>query len=64
MSPIDRVELLGCPFDRLTMQSTIDQCLAWCDGPRVAHTVITMNAALLCMIRRDRSFERRAVPAI
>jgi len=35
------------------MQSTIDQCLAWCDGPRVAHTVVTMNAALLCMIRRD-----------
>ncbi|HSQ64407.1 MAG TPA: WecB/TagA/CpsF family glycosyltransferase [Polyangiaceae bacterium] len=35
------------------MQSTIDQCLAWCAGPPVAHTVITMNAALLCMIRRD-----------
>jgi N-acetylglucosaminyldiphosphoundecaprenol N-acetyl-beta-D-mannosaminyltransferase len=49
----DRVELLGCPFDRLGMQATIDQCLAWCEGPRVAHTVITMNAALLCMIRRD-----------
>jgi N-acetylglucosaminyldiphosphoundecaprenol N-acetyl-beta-D-mannosaminyltransferase len=53
VSQSDRVELLGCPFDRLTMQSTIDQCLAWCDGPRVAHTVVTMNAALLCMIRRD-----------
>ncbi len=53
MSQRDRVELLGCPFDRLSMQSTIDRCLAWCDGPRVAHTVVTMNAALLCMIRRD-----------
>lgn len=48
-----RVELLGCPFDRLTMQSAVEQCLAWCSGPRVSHTVITMNAALLCMIRRD-----------
>ncbi len=31
----------------------MERCLAWCDGPRVAHTVVTMNAALLCMIRRD-----------
>jgi N-acetylglucosaminyldiphosphoundecaprenol N-acetyl-beta-D-mannosaminyltransferase len=53
VNPRDRIELLGCPFDRLSMQSTIDRCLAWCDGPRVAHTVVTMNAALLCMIRRD-----------
>jgi N-acetylglucosaminyldiphosphoundecaprenol N-acetyl-beta-D-mannosaminyltransferase len=48
-----RVEFLGSPFDRLGMQSTIDRCVAWCYGPRVAHTVITLNAALLCMMRRD-----------
>jgi N-acetylglucosaminyldiphosphoundecaprenol N-acetyl-beta-D-mannosaminyltransferase len=48
-----RIEFLGSPFDRLGMQSTIDQCLAWCDGPRVPHTVITLNAALLCMMRRN-----------
>lgn len=48
-----RIELLGSPFDRIGMQSTIDQCIAWCNGPRVAHTVITLNAALLCMMRRD-----------
>jgi N-acetylglucosaminyldiphosphoundecaprenol N-acetyl-beta-D-mannosaminyltransferase len=48
-----RIELLGSPFDRVGMQSTIDQCVAWCQGPRVAHTVITLNAALLCMMRRD-----------
>lgn len=48
-----RIELLGSPFDRIGMQSTIDQCIAWCYGPRVAHTVITLNAALLCMMRRD-----------
>jgi N-acetylglucosaminyldiphosphoundecaprenol N-acetyl-beta-D-mannosaminyltransferase len=48
-----RTELLGSPFDRVGMQTTIDQCMAWCSGPRVAHTVITLNAALLCMMRRD-----------
>lgn len=48
-----RIELLGSPFDRVGMQSTLDQCIAWCCGPRVAHTVITLNAALLCMMRRD-----------
>ncbi len=49
----DRTELLGSPFDRIGMQSTIDQCMAWCSGPRVSHIVITLNAALLCMMRRD-----------
>jgi N-acetylglucosaminyldiphosphoundecaprenol N-acetyl-beta-D-mannosaminyltransferase len=48
-----RTELLGSPFDRIDMQSTIDQCIAWCYGPRKAHTVITLNAALLCAMRRD-----------
>ena len=48
-----RVELLGCPFDTIGMQATIDQCVAWCEGPRAAHTVVTMNAALLCTMRRD-----------
>lgn len=53
MTGITRTNLLGCPFDQIGMQSTIEQCLAWCEGPRASHTVITMNAALLCMIRRD-----------
>jgi len=48
-----RIELLGSPFDRVGMQSTVDQCIAWCQGPRVPHTIITLNAALLCMMRRD-----------
>lgn len=52
MSP-PRIELLDSPFDRVGMQSTVDQCIAWCNGPRVSHTVITLNAALLCTMRRD-----------
>jgi N-acetylglucosaminyldiphosphoundecaprenol N-acetyl-beta-D-mannosaminyltransferase len=53
MNRESRIELLGCPFDTVGMQSTIDQCIAWCEQPRAPHTVITMNAALLCMIKRD-----------
>lgn len=53
MSQGDRIEFLGCPFDRETMESAIERCLGWCRGPRAAHTVVTMNAALLCMMRRD-----------
>ena len=48
-----RIDLLGSPFDPITMQATVDRCMEWCVGPRGAHTVITLNAALLCMMRRD-----------
>ena len=48
-----RVELFDCPFDLTGMQAAIDQCVRWCSEPRVPHTVVTMNASLLCMIRRD-----------
>jgi N-acetylglucosaminyldiphosphoundecaprenol N-acetyl-beta-D-mannosaminyltransferase len=50
---LSRIELLDSPFDRIGMQATVDQCMAWCSGPRVPHTVITLNAALLCMMRSD-----------
>lgn len=48
-----RIELLGSPFDRVGMQATVAQCIAWCSGPRTDHTVITLNAALLCMMKAD-----------
>jgi N-acetylglucosaminyldiphosphoundecaprenol N-acetyl-beta-D-mannosaminyltransferase len=35
------------------MRSAVDQCIQWCLGPRAPHTVITVNAAILCMMRRD-----------
>ena len=53
MSATTRVELFDCPFDQIDMQATVEQCLAWCEGPRSSHTVVTMNAALLCTMRRD-----------
>jgi len=48
-----RAEFLGLPFDRVTMDSAVERCLEWCRGPRVAHTVITANAAIVCTMRRD-----------
>ena len=48
-----RVELMGLGFDRSDMAGAVETCLSWCAGPRVSHTVITANAAILCMMRRD-----------
>ena len=53
-----RIEVLGCPFDTVGMQGAIDQCVAWCDGPRAAHTIVTMNAALICTMRRDEELRK------
>ena len=57
VSPPDRRELFGCGFDRLTLRGAVDRCLEWCRGPRVPHTVVTLNAAIVCMLRRDRSLQ-------
>jgi N-acetylglucosaminyldiphosphoundecaprenol N-acetyl-beta-D-mannosaminyltransferase len=35
------------------MDAAVEACLGWCRGPRAPHTVITANAAILCMMRRD-----------
>jgi N-acetylglucosaminyldiphosphoundecaprenol N-acetyl-beta-D-mannosaminyltransferase len=53
VEPTARPELLGLPFDDVTMKAAIDRCLSWCSGPRAPHTVITANSAILCMMRRD-----------
>jgi poly-beta-1,6-N-acetyl-D-glucosamine synthase len=55
--PVRRVDLLDCPFDPVTMTEAVDRCLEWCLGPRVPRTVVTANAALLCMMRRDRELD-------
>jgi N-acetylglucosaminyldiphosphoundecaprenol N-acetyl-beta-D-mannosaminyltransferase len=39
------------------MEAVVGQCLEWCRGVRSAHTVITANAAHLCMMRRDPALE-------
>jgi N-acetylglucosaminyldiphosphoundecaprenol N-acetyl-beta-D-mannosaminyltransferase len=45
--------LLGLRFDPETMGSALARCLEWCAGPRAPHTVVTANAAILCMMRDD-----------
>lgn len=45
--------MLGLAFDPVTMDRAVARCLEWCAGPRSSHVVVTANAALLCMMRRD-----------
>jgi N-acetylglucosaminyldiphosphoundecaprenol N-acetyl-beta-D-mannosaminyltransferase len=56
-APNDRVTIIGSPFDRVSFESAIDTCVAWCRGPRSSHIVVTLNASQLCMMRRDSSLE-------
>jgi N-acetylglucosaminyldiphosphoundecaprenol N-acetyl-beta-D-mannosaminyltransferase len=51
----ERLELLGHPFDPVTLAGAVARCLEWCEGPRAPHTVITANASILCLMRRDES---------
>lgn len=48
-----RTNLLELPFDVITQDAAVARCLSWCEGSRAPHTVITANAAILCMMRRD-----------
>ena len=58
MDSLARTELFDQAFDRVTMRSAVDQCVEWCRGPRASHTVLTANAAILCMKRRDAELDR------
>jgi N-acetylglucosaminyldiphosphoundecaprenol N-acetyl-beta-D-mannosaminyltransferase len=49
-----RAELMGLPFDTPTMDGAVAQCVELCcRAPRASHTIITVNASHLCMMRRD-----------
>lgn len=53
MKNTDRAELLGLSFDAVTMDAAVDRCLELCRAPRASHTVMTINASHLCMMRHD-----------
>jgi len=53
IKPAERADLLGLSFDKVTMDTAVARCLELCRAPRASHTVLTANASLLCMIRRD-----------
>lgn len=55
MSQPPRLRLMDCPFDAVTMDQAVLKCLEWCQSRRAPHTVVTMNAALLCAMRHDES---------
>jgi len=48
-----RVRLFGSPFDAATCEEALRTCLRWCREARLPHTLITLNAALVVMMRRD-----------
>jgi exopolysaccharide biosynthesis WecB/TagA/CpsF family protein len=47
-----RAELLGLPFDAITIDAAVERCLELCNEPS-ANTVITANSSHLCMMRHD-----------
>ena len=56
--PASRAELMGCSFDRVTIEEVAERAVAWCSGDRRAHTVVTLNAAQLVAMRRDPELAR------
>jgi N-acetylglucosaminyldiphosphoundecaprenol N-acetyl-beta-D-mannosaminyltransferase len=49
-----RIELLGCPFDAITEDETVDLVFRWREeAPRRSHHIITVNVAILMMARED-----------
>jgi N-acetylglucosaminyldiphosphoundecaprenol N-acetyl-beta-D-mannosaminyltransferase len=53
-----RTDVIDLGFDRETMRSAVERCVSWCRGARASHIVLTANAAILCMKRRDAELDR------
>lgn len=50
----DRIDLLGCPFDPVSVDSTIARVFEWIQAPeRTSHHIITVNVAILMMAKDD-----------
>lgn len=58
MKRTEKAELLGLSFDAVTMEIAVARCLEFCHALRAPHTVITANAAQLCMMRHDPELAR------
>jgi N-acetylglucosaminyldiphosphoundecaprenol N-acetyl-beta-D-mannosaminyltransferase len=54
-SNAERTEFMDCPFDAFTMSEAVEQALSWCRGERRPHTLVTINAAILVMMRKDKA---------
>ncbi|MBX3225871.1 MAG: WecB/TagA/CpsF family glycosyltransferase [Labilithrix sp.] len=50
----ERIDLLGCPFDAITEDATVDLVFRWIEDPeRKSHHIITVNVAILMMAKED-----------
>ncbi len=50
----ERVEILGCPFDAITEDATVEQVFEWKNArDGVSHHIITVNVAILMMAKDD-----------
>ena len=58
MARAKKAELLGNSIDTLTADEVAEMCLALCRKPRAPHLIMTVNAAHLCMMRRDDELAR------
>jgi len=50
-----RINILGSPMDSMTMEQSITRCLEWCADEHPAHTLITLNASILMMMRGNQA---------
>src|ERR1700722_10366861 len=53
MNRTERADLLGLSFDAVSMETAVNRCVELCSEPRNSHTIITVNASHLCLMRRD-----------
>jgi N-acetylglucosaminyldiphosphoundecaprenol N-acetyl-beta-D-mannosaminyltransferase len=53
MTHTGMAELLGVPISPVSMNAAVARCMELCLAPRASHTVITINASHMCMMRRD-----------
>ena len=54
-----RIDLMGCPFDAITMDETLELVFRWRDEPvRKTHHIITVNVAILMMMKDDPKLAR------
>ncbi len=48
-----RTDFLGCPIDSTTLPETVERCVAWCRDDAPTRILITVNVAILMMMRKD-----------
>ena len=61
---VRRIHILGCHFDVVTEAEAVDRILGWSNEPeRRTHTVITVNVAILMMMRSNHKLTKAVANA-